>query len=253
MLKAVVQKITVMFNRLHNTAIAQQNLPGHLAIKRIIITQQTKTEARCRQMDTDNAKQKDNHNKLVGLQAEIAQCRLCRDTFGFEPRPIIFGNYHAKIMQISQAPSKTVYETGKPFNDASGRKLRRDWYNITDGDFYHPGHFYIASMAHCYPGKAPGQGDRRPPKICAQQWLFKEMPLVENEIYIIIGSYAAEMLFPGERITALAFEDRQLNGKPAYILPHPSPLNMKWFKDYPQFEKVRIPLIQKEVHKILGI
>ncbi len=204
-------------------------------------------------MNTDDKKQDSNSHQLIHLQKQITQCLLCRDTFGFEPRPIIFGNYNAKIMQISQAPSKTVHETGKPFNDASGRKLRREWYNIADEDFYNPAHFYIASMAHCYPGKAPGQGDRRPPKICAQQWLFQEMALVQNEIYIVIGSYAAEALFPGEKITALAFADRRINGKPAYILPHPSPLNVKWFKDYPQFEQARIPHIQNEVHKILDI
>ncbi len=52
-------------------------------------------------------------------------------------------------------------------------------------------------------------------------------------------------------MTSLAFEDKQINGKPAYILPHPSPLNMKWFKDYPQFTEKRIFEIQKEVHKVI--
>jgi len=192
-------------------------------------------------------------NELIRLQRQILQCRLCQDTFGFEPHPIVLGKHNAKIMQISQAPSKSVHETGKPFNDASGRKLRQEWYEISDEDFYNPDNFYIVSMAHCYPGKAPGGGDRRPPKICSKQWLLKEMELVDNEIYIIIGGVAAEFFFPGEKITALAFEDKQINGKPTYILPHPSPLNMKWFRDYPDFEAERIFKIQKEVHKILGI
>ncbi len=41
------------------------------------------------------------------------------------------GNRDSVIMQISQAPSQKVMETGKPFNDASGRKLLKDWYQIT--------------------------------------------------------------------------------------------------------------------------
>lgn len=196
-----------------------------------------------------------NHDKnpLVYLQNQILQCRLCQVTFGFEPHPIVLGNHNSKIMQISQAPSKSVHETGKPFHDASGRKLRKEWYHISDEDFYNPDHFYIVSMAHCYPGKAPGGGDRRPPRICSEQWLLKEMELVNNEIYIIIGGIAAEFFFPGEKITSLAFEDKQFRGKPAYVLPHPSPLNMKWFKDYPQFTEKRILKIQEEVHKVLGI
>jgi uracil-DNA glycosylase family 4 len=200
-----------------------------------------------------DVKQENRKDELVYLQNQILQCRLCRDTLGFEPRPIVLGNHRAKIMQISQAPSKSVHETGKPFNDASGRKLRREWYQISDEDFYNPDNFYIVSMAHCYPGKAPGGGDRRPPKICSKQWLLKEMELIDNEIYIIIGGIAAEFFFQGEKITSLAFEDKQINGKPAYILPHPSPLNMKWFKDYPQFTEERIIKIQKEVHKVLGL
>ncbi len=198
-------------------------------------------------------KQNHDKNKLADLQNQISKCRLCRDAFGFEPHPIIQGNENAKIMQISQAPSKRVYETGRPFNDVSGKRLRGEWYRISDEVFYNPDYFYIASMAHCYPGKAPGGGDSHPLRICSKTWLLKEMELVDNEIYILIGGIAAEFFFPGEKITSLAFEDRQINGKPAYILPHPSPLNMKWFRDYPQFTAERIFKIQEEVHKVLGI
>lgn len=196
---------------------------------------------------------KRDKNALADLQNQILQCRSCQDVFGFEPNPIVLGNHKAKIMQISQAPSKSVHETGRPFNDVSGRRLRGEWYRISDEDFYNPDNFYIVSMAHCYPGKASGGGDRRPPKNCSKQWLLKEMELVDNEIYIIIGGIAAEFFFPHEKITSLAFENREINGKPAYILPHPSPLNMKWFKDYPQFMEERIPEIRKVVHKALNL
>ena len=63
------------------------------------------------------------------------------------------GNPHAKIFQISQAPSIHVHESGLPFNDASGKRLRQEWYQISDACFYDPNNFYIASMGHCYPGK----------------------------------------------------------------------------------------------------
>ena len=198
-----------------------------------------------------------NENKgksaLADLHHQILQCRLCEDAFGFEPHPVVQGSHNAKIMQISQAPSKKVHETGRPFNDASGKRLRGEWYHISDQDFYNPDNFYIVSMAHCYPGKAPGGGDRRPPKICSQQWLEKELALVNNELYIIIGGYAAAFFFQGEPLTALAFQDKRINGKPAYILPHPSPLNMKWFKDYPEFQEKRILKIRAEIHRILGL
>lgn len=203
-------------------------------------------------MKTDKQAKPYITNELDHLQDQILQCRLCRDEFGFEPRPIVQGKYNSKIMQIGQAPSKSVHETGRPFDDASGRKLKGEWYQISDSMFYDPTNFYIASMAHCFPGKSPGGGDRRPPKVCATQWLLKEIESVHNEIYIIIGGYAAEFFFPGKKITSLAFEDKAIGGKPAYVLPHPSPLNVKWFRDNPMFEKERIPKIREKVHQALG-
>jgi len=197
--------------------------------------------------------EKENDHPLTVLQNQILQCRLCQDTFGFEPQPVVQGNRRSKIMQIGQAPSKKVHETGRPFNDASGKKLRNEWYCISEEDFYNPDNFYIGSIAHCYPGKNPKGGDRRPPKVCAEQWLRKELELVENEIYILIGGFAAEFFFPGEKLSSLVFEDRIINGKTAYILPHPSPLNMKWFKDYPEFMTDRIFKIRKKVHRVLKV
>lgn len=187
------------------------------------------------------------------LQNQISACRYCREHFGFEPHPILFGNLNARIMQISQAPSLSVHNTRKPFYDASGRRLRSEWYHISDETFYNPDHFYIASVAHCYPGKASGGGDRKPPKYCADQWLVQELALVQNEIYILIGGYAAAYFFPGEKLTELVFQDLEVNGKKAFVLPHPSPLNMKWFRDHPEFQEKRIKKVSGIVHEVLGL
>lgn len=194
-----------------------------------------------------------NLKEFHNLQKQIGECRHCQSEFGFEPRPILFGNPQAKIMQISQAPSRSVHNTGRPFNDASGRRLRSEWYKITDETFYDPDNFYIVSVAHCYPGKNAGGGDRRPPKCCADKWLTQELKLVQNKIYILIGGAAAEYFFPGKRLTDLVFQNLEINGKPTFVLPHPSPLNMKWFRDYPEFLEKRVFDVEKAVHKILGI
>lgn len=187
------------------------------------------------------------------LRQQIGACRRCQDDFGFEPRPILFGNPQAKIMQISQAPSRAVHNTGRPFNDASGQRLRREWYQISDEDFYNPDNFYITSTAHCYPGKNPKGGDKRPPKCCAPLWLSQEVELVQNRLYILIGGAAASCFFPKQRLTDLVFQDLTINGKPAFVLPHPSPLNVKWLRDYPQFQSRRILEVAEAVHQVLGL
>lgn len=187
------------------------------------------------------------------LQNQIRACRICRERFGYEPHPVVFGSRTAPVMQISQAPSRNVHQTLRPFDDASGRKLRRDWYRIADEIFYDPACFLITSTAKCYPGKSPGKGDRRPPAVCAETWLMREVELAENQIYILIGRYVADFFFPGQDFSALVMEDQELLGKKAYVLPHPSPLNLKWLKDHPDFEARRMPEIASVLHSVLGI
>lgn len=187
------------------------------------------------------------------LKEEILKCRICESKFGFEPHPVVFGNANAKIMHISQAPSLKVHNTLRPFDDASGKKLRDEWYHIDESVFYNPDNFYITAIGHCYPGKSPSGGDRLPPKICAEKWLKRELEVIQNQMYILVGGKAASYFFPGEDLTSLVFKNKEINGKPAYVIPHPSPLNIKWFKDNPIFLEERIHEIALEIHKVLGI
>ena len=178
---------------------------------------------------------------------QIKKCDLCKEKFGFKPHPIFLGNEHSKIVQISQAPSATVHETLMPFTDMSGKKLKYDWYKITDDVFYNPDNFYIAALAHCYPGKDSKGTDRMPPKICYEKWIKEELKYIDNKIYILIGAKSAKTFFPNDNFNDLIFKNNYLNGKLALVLPHPSPLNIKWFKDHPTFLDSRI----KEVRNII--
>lgn len=186
------------------------------------------------------------------LKEKIKDCRLCKEKFGFEPNPVVFGKRTAKIVQISQAPSANVHITGKPFTDLSGKKLKYEWYQITDDVFYDENNFYISALAHCFPGKTKNGGDRLPPKICYDTWVEKELKLLDNELYIIIGAKAANTLFPEDDYNELIFKDNLLNGKKTIVLPHPSPLNIKWFKDNPQFYKERLIQIRDILNETLG-
>lgn len=190
---------------------------------------------------------------LETLKAELRECRDCRDIFGFDPRPVCMGNASARIMQVSQAPSVHVHETGRSFNDASGRRLRERWYDITDEIFYDPDVFYITSVGHCYPGRSKHKGDNPPPRPCAEKWLRREIPLVDNDIYILVGKAASDFFFPGSDFTRLVFDDHEVHGKRTYVIPHPSPLNVRWFKEHPEFEEERVLDVRKAVHDVIGL
>jgi len=185
------------------------------------------------------------------LKQKLFACRECRDLFGFEPRPVCMGNSGARIVQVSQAPSVHVHNSGRSFNDISGRRLRNDWYRISEDIFYDPDIFYITSVGHCYPGKSKNKGDNPPPKICAQKWLIREIELVNNEIFILVGKAAADFFFPNNDFTELVFSDHIIKGKPAFVIPHPSPLNVRWFKEHPDFEEKRVIDIREVIHKLL--
>lgn len=188
---------------------------------------------------------------LTLLQSQIAACRKCHSLFGHEPKPRVWGNLQAPVVLIGQAPSKKVHETGIPFNDQSGKRLRR-WLGLSEEQFWNKDFLYITSMAQCFPGKAAkGGGDNKPPAICAQTWLAPLMEQLRPEIYLIVGSYAARHFFPGRPLPELVFSALEINNKAAYVLPHPSPLNRKWFKDYPEFEKTRALEIRQHLQQFI--
>lgn len=183
----------------------------------------------------------------------LKKCVLCKDEFGFTPHPVVFGNEYSKIVQISQAPSKTVDFTLKPFTDKSGEKLKYEWYKIDDDVFYNPDNFYITSLAHCYPGKDSCGNDRMPPKICYDTWVKNEIKYVKNKLYIIVGAKAAKVCFPNENFNDLVFKNNYINEKLAIVLPHPSPLNKKWFKDHPNFMEKRVIEVRCIINDVLNL
>lgn len=97
---------------------------------------------------------------------------------------------------------------------------------------------FIGALAHCYPGKDKSGNDKQPPKCCWDKWIKKELQVLNNEIYIIIGAKAAKIFFPDEKYEELIFKDNIWNNKKTIVLPHPSPLNKKWLKDHPIFLKI---------------
>lgn len=187
--------------------------------------------------------------EMEQLLTELKACRLCEGKL--EPRPVWHGSIHAPILQVSQAPGKKVHESGIPFSDQSGRRLRESWYQVSDAEFYDPDLFYLTSVGHCFPGKAKS-GDRKPPRCCYDRWVSRELALKpDTELILVIGREAADRIFPGKAFTDLVFQDQQLNGVPCFVLPHPSPLNVRWFKAHPEFERDRIPVIRQAVHAVI--
>ena len=75
------------------------------------------------------------------LLAEVRACRVCADHLPLGPRPVLRATVAARVLIIGQAPGTRVHETGIPWNDASGKRLRR-WLDMDDRLFYDAGRIY---------------------------------------------------------------------------------------------------------------
>lgn len=171
--------------------------------------------------------------------------------FGVNVCPF-WGNQTAKIVSVSQAPSQSVIKNQKPFSDKSGERLRRLWYQVSDEVFYNPNNFYFTAIGMYFPGKDKKGGDLKPSFKWAREWLLPELSYLKPKLFLILGRLAATFFFPKEKFENLVFADQQLNGAMALVLPHPSPVNIKWFKDHPEFENTQLLLIRNHIHSILG-
>ena len=187
---------------------------------------------------------------FIKFQEKLRKCRICKDVVG---PPLVWGDKKVKIVQISQAPSQAAIKTQKVWNDTAGKRLKYQWYQITDEVFNNPKNFYITAIAHCFPGKDKKGADKKPPLICAQTWLHQELSFLNPKIFVAIGKQAAKFLFSGENYRQLIFQDQIFNDAKCLVLPHPSSANIKWFKDNPNFEEKRLPEIRRKIHQALGI
>jgi len=183
---------------------------------------------------------------------EVNSCSICIGKLPFAPRPILQIDPHAKILIVGQAPGIRVQETGIPFNDPSGDRLRA-WMGIDRDTFYNAQKIAILPMGFCYPGTGKS-GDLPPRPECAEHWRLKLLAeLKKVELTIIIGKYSQDWHLgelQKENLTETVRAWKEYWPK-KLVLPHPSPRNNIWLKKNPWFEKNIIPQLQKKIAHLL--
>src|SRR6478752_9045456 len=115
---------------------------------------------------------------LDDLLADIRACRACLGQLPHTPRPVVRVFPETRLLICGQAPGRRVHESGLPFTDPSGDRLR-SWLGIDAETFYGRPEIGVAAMAFCFPGTNPKGGDYPPPPRCAAMWrapLLAELP-----------------------------------------------------------------------------
>ena len=189
---------------------------------------------------------------LPELLDEIRACRACAGELPHEPRPVVFLRQQVRLLICGQAPGRRVHESGLPFTDASGDRLRQ-WMGIGAETFYGRPEIGVAAMAFCFPGTNPKGGDYPPPPRCAKLWrapLLEHLPKVE--LTLLVGGYAQAWAL-GDRAKANMTQTVQAwqDYAPDYLpLPHPSWRNTGWLKRNPWFEADVLPVLRAEAARL---
>jgi uracil-DNA glycosylase len=190
---------------------------------------------------------------LPALLTEIAVCRACAGELAHEPRPVVRVSAATRLLICGQAPGRRVHESGLPFDDPSGDRLR-SWLGVDRETFYGP-MIGVAAMAFCFPGTNPKGGDYPPPTRCATLWrpqLMAHLPRVE--LTLLVGSYAQRWHL-GDRAkgsmteTVAAWRDYLPQFLP---MPHPSWRNTGWLKRNPWFEDEITPYLRSRLAAMLA-
>ena len=188
------------------------------------------------------------------LLEHISQCTICKAHLPLGPKPVVTANSKSKIVIIGQAPGIKVHQSGIPWDDQSGKRLR-EWLNVTNEQFYDTRNFAIIPMGFCYPGKGKS-GDLPPRPECAPQWhqqLFDKMPNVE--LILLVGAYAQNYYLKdkAKRTLTETVGDYQSYLPRYFPIPHPSPTNRFWRSKNPWFEELVVPELRKKVAKVLKL
>jgi uracil-DNA glycosylase len=165
---------------------------------------------------------------LAHLHEQLGACRACPKMIG----PVVHGPPVASdVMLIGQAPGPREGSFGRPFAWTAGRTMFR-WFEeelgIDEARFRST--VYMAAVARCFPGKAPGGGDRKPDAsevARCETWLSREAAILRPTLVIAVGTLAIE------RVLAMKVPLAELVGSvrkaswqglevDVVALPHPS-------------------------------
>ena len=185
------------------------------------------------------------------LLRDVRACTLCAADLPLGPRPVLQVHPKARILIAGQAPGRRVHESGVPFDDASGDRLR-EWLGVTRETFYDPERIAILPMGFCFPGTGRS-GDLPPRPECAPAWRQALLAHLKSlKLTLVVGQYAQAYHF-GDARTPLTERVRAWRAHaPKFVpLPHPSPRNNLWLRRNRWFEEELLPDLRGRVARAL--
>jgi uracil-DNA glycosylase len=190
---------------------------------------------------------------LDSILADIGRCKACEAHLPHPPRPVVQAGRSARLVIIGQAPGSKVHESGVPWRDQSGDRLR-DWTGLDEATFYDPSRIALIPMGFCYPGTANG-ADLPPRSECAPLWHTRLLHLLpEVRLTLLVGIHAQDH-YLRDRTKATMTEtvrNFESSGPGRFPLPHPSWRSTGWMRRNPWFEAEVLPTLRVSVRSALA-
>jgi uracil-DNA glycosylase len=191
-------------------------------------------------------------SSLPTLLDEVRACTRCEAHLPHGPRPVVQVGASARILIAGQAPGRKVHESGIPFDDASGERLRA-WLGLSRELFYDADRVAILPMGFCFPGTGRA-GDLPPRPECAPTWRARLMSRLNHlQLTLVVGQYAQAYHLPDAGASLTHAVQAWRDTWPTVVaLPHPSPRNNLWLKRNAWFERELVPLLRERVAQVLA-
>lgn len=189
---------------------------------------------------------------LKSLLRSVRACTACGSALPMGARPVLQMASSARLLIVGQAPGRRVHETGVPWNDASGDRLRQ-WMGLDRSTFYDERRVAILPIGLCYPGSGKDGGDNPPRRECAPLWharLVEHLPNIEQTL--LVGQYAQRYYLRSARKSSMTETVGSFleYGPQFFPLPHPSWRSVAWMRKHPWFEERVVPDLRKTVRNL---
>lgn len=166
-------------------------------------------------------------SQLSDHVARLVQCRRCPRMV---PPPVSGGPVVSDVILVGQAPGIREPVLNKPFAWTAGKTLFR-WFDEFCGmnEAAVRSTIYFAAVCRCFPGKAPGGGDRVPApdeiRNCSS-WMEAEFQILRPRLAIPVGRLAIAQFIPFEKLDEVIGRKFRVERADAVVdlipLPHPS-------------------------------
>lgn len=187
---------------------------------------------------------------LLSVLERVRACTACINVLPLGPRPILQMSESAKILIVGQAPGIRAHQTGVPFSDASGDRLR-EWMGLTPDEFYDEKTIAILPIGFCYPGRSRG-GDAAPRRECAHLWRDELLGLLPQvRLTLLVGGYAQDYVLGPAPVARRVKEFRE-HLPQFFPLPHPSWRSRLWEEKNPWFREEAISALRSAIARSLG-